>query len=172
MTRKLFALALFALILGPGAALADDAAPAAPTTEPAAPAAGECQSADLAEDTLDPHGSALEVSTFCQATCADGSKISVTCNGTCGATDQVCSGGTQTVQGKVTCNGATTQTCPSSLCNTSNTCTATTFCPDGTVLQCSGSEPCYGGGSLCFVQCGNNPPQFCPGHEGEIICSF
>lgn len=171
MPRRLFALTLLALLISTGTALANDAA-AAPSPEPAAPTAEQCQPADLAEGTLDPRGSALELSTFCRATCANGSTISYTCNGTCSATDQVCSGGSQTVQGKVTCNGSTVRTCSSSLCDTSNTCTASTTCPDGTPLQCSSSSgDCVGGNGTCFVGC-DGVYQWCPGHEGKFLCDL
>lgn len=161
MTRKLFALTLFALILSAGAALADDATPA---PEPAATAAEQCQPADLAKSTLDPRGSAQEVSSFCSVDCGT-TTISVNCNGNCGAIDRNCAFGQR---GRVTCNGTTTSVCP-------DPCPVVcpeTHCPDGTILQCPpGTSDCQGGGGLCFVQC-DGAFQWCPGHVGKFRCDF
>lgn len=100
---------------------------------------------------------------YCAANCQYGS-ATTNCSGTCTAVDQNCNSG---VRGHVTCNGQTVDQCDP--CPT-QTCTAQTFCPDGTVLSCSGTAPnCYGGGELCLVACDGNA-QFCPGYYGMLMC--
>lgn len=145
---------------------------AAPAAEPTAPmdTTEQCRPADLAESTLDPGGSAQETATICEAFCGDGTRLRVNCNGTCTATDQQCSGGSQTVAGKVTCNNVTTQTCPESACHF---CRVETTCPDGTILSCQASDQfsCDGGDPFCYVTC-DWVTEWCPGHFGEELCEI
>ncbi len=53
-------------------------------------------------------------------------------------------------------------------------CSATTFCPDGSSIFCFGNYSCLGefpdDPDLCFVLCDWNNYKFCPGHYGAFFC--
>ena len=55
-----------------------------------------------------------------------------------------------------------------------SSCSATTFCPDGSILFCVGKYECLGefpyDPNLCFVLCDWNNYKFCPGHHGAFYC--
>jgi hypothetical protein len=96
----------------------------------------------------------------CTADCGPYPAVTAQCSGTCQAVDRSCPN-----RGYVQCSDGVRVYC-SEPC----LCTATTFCPEGAVLSCTGTGlSCMGGNGLCFVQC-DGQAEFCPGHEGELIC--
>lgn len=87
---------------------------------------------------------------YCEADCADGTTIATACTGTCTAKDTDCDAG---IQGTVTCNGVTQQTCTAS-------------CPHNEdPPQCRQPWPCnyqYHHASGCCIDQLQDPNYACP----------
>lgn len=99
----------------------------------------------------------------CTAQCNDTwGSVSLTCADGCTAVDQNCAAGEQ---GYVQCASGTIKQC-----GECTPCSATTDCPDGTILYCEGwGNTCEGGQGLAYVWCGDYM-EWCPGCEGQDYC--
>jgi hypothetical protein len=97
----------------------------------------------------------------CTVACGSLPSVSISCPGNCVAVERDC----PSERGYVQCIGGAKKYCSKDC----SPCFVESFCPEGGSVYCTGYDECMGGLGLCFVRC-DGVYDFCPGHEGQILC--